>query len=184
MNSRRIEELLRMYYEGLTSLEEEKELREFFSSSEIPPGLAGDAELFRSIVEESEDELPLQEFEEKFLSRIEEPPVIPMNTRRKRLYFISGIAAGLLLLTGLFFTFRSDIYLKPTWESAKNPAEALAQTQQALMLVSSSFNAGIEKINTLSAFSKGIESAQKFSVFNKYQTIIINPDETTRSTNK
>jgi hypothetical protein len=181
MNSREIEKLLMKFYEGGTTLAEEEKIREFFLSEEIPPHLSSDAELFLGMAGASGEKIGDPSFEEEFLSRIDTTPVVHIDSRRNRVLYISGIAAGILLLTGLFFTFRNDIYQRSANEELQDPVAAYAQTRKALMLVSSNLNTGLDKILYLSEFSKGMENVQKISAFYKHQTIIINPDDKPRS---
>ncbi len=181
MNFKEIEELLPRYYEGETTLEEELKIREFFLSEEVPPHLSVEADLFRGLAGAASEELADQDFEKKFLSGIKESPVVPISVVRNRYYSIVGIAAGILLLAGLFFTFRNDFIRKPLKDTYSDPEIAYAETQKVLKKVSANLNNGLDKVSCLSKFSTGIENMEKISAFYKYQSIIINPDEITRS---
>jgi len=193
MNTKEIEDLLEKYYEGLTSLEEEKQLCEFFLEDIVPSYLAPYADLFRSFAESRQEEISDPEFEEKFLKAIEETPVISMYSKKRRLIYITGLAAGVLLLIGLFFTFTKDVFTKPPKNTITNPDLAYAETQKALLMLSENFHTGISQIEKLQAFDKGIEQlqnlqrfdqgilqVQKFSEFYKFQKLVFNPDEKIR----
>jgi hypothetical protein len=190
MNTKEIEALLDKYYEGMTTLEEETLLRDFFVEEIVPPHLAAHADLFRSFDELHKEELLDHAFEEKVLSSLTEPRVIQLYKNRNRLLYITNIAAGFLLLAGLFFTFRNDIVKNNPTNTFSNPNLAYAETQKALLILAGNFHIGMNKMSRLSAFDQGLEKcqnlrqfdngitqAQKFSEFYKYQQLISNPDE-------
>lgn len=183
MNFKEIEDLLEKYFDGKTTLAEEKQLREYFNTEEIPPHLAVHADLFRYFAIAGKEEITDPEFEEKFLSSISETPVIPLYSRKKRLAYIMGIAAGVLLLVGLFFTFREEIFRKSASDTYSDPALAYAEARKALLMVSVNLNTGLDRMQHLSNFEKGIVQMQKFSQFNKYQPLIINPGDLGRLQN-
>ncbi len=181
MNFTEIEELLERYYEGETTLAEEEKLRIFFLSGEIPPHLAEHAGLFH-IQAVRKNEATDADFEEKILQILEkEVPVVSLHDKRKRFYYISGIAAGLIILTGLFFTFRADL----SNDQFNDPEVRIAyeQTQKALLLLSVNLNTGLDEVQKLQSFEKGIDEVRHFSTFSKYQTLIINPDDNDRPKN-
>jgi hypothetical protein len=189
MNSKEIEELLEKFYEGVTSLEEEQQLRDYFTHEIVPPHLSGHADLFRFFTTAGKEEVPDPEFESHFLSQIQESPVIPMYSKRKHFLFLTGIAATILILVGMIFTFRNDFFQ----HSAKNTVNneiAYQQAKNALVMLSANFNTGIDQvqklenfqkgmkeIQKLQSFQKGIDQMNKFSKFYQYQQIIINPGE-------
>lgn len=84
----RIEELLDKYFEGNTSTAEEKELRTFFSSGNIPPHLSAYKPMFAYFDEE--------------IATAEATKSAPVR-RDKRivLYLLSGVAAAILLVLGV-----------------------------------------------------------------------------------
>jgi hypothetical protein len=196
MNINEIEKLLEKYYEGQTTLEEELRLREFFLKDIVPPHLAEHADLFRALESSREEELSDPDFEKRFLSAIRETPVIGLQSVNRRLMYITSLAAGFLILIGLFFTFQRDIFNRSADKSDPKMKVAFAETQKALLLLSGNFNTGLNQIKKLSAFDNGvsqvqnlghfhdgIQQAQKLKEFYKIQTLIINPDGNSRSQN-
>ena len=83
-----IEELLNKYFEGETSSEEERQLRAFFSSGDVPQQLASYIPLFAY-------------FDEEIEKRNAPKARRAYSLRQRILYAVSGIAAGLLLMTGI-----------------------------------------------------------------------------------
>ena len=89
-----IEELLRKYYEGETTVEEEKQLRAFFQNRDIPAHLESHAAQFRYFAEER-NRFPSVAFNEKLageLNKRDTKKVIKLNSWMLR------IAAGFALL--------------------------------------------------------------------------------------
>ena len=79
-----IDDLLTKYFEGETSAGEERQLRAFFASDNVPQRLAIYKPLFAYFDEE-----------------IEKRKRQPSSLRRRMLYLTAGVAAGLLLLLGV-----------------------------------------------------------------------------------
>lgn len=86
-----IEDLLERYFEGLTSSEEESELRHFFTSGDVPPQLTMYTPLFAYL------ETEIQKATEDHKTEN------PFHRRKIRGLWISGAAACAALLAGLFF---------------------------------------------------------------------------------
>jgi hypothetical protein len=168
MNTRDIKILLDRYYEGETTLEEEKILRDFFNGDEVPVDLAEHKPLFVWTSEErtSETEMTIHLPEE-------EGKVISLFRKRPALYWITGIAATFLLLAGYFSLLQPDRNNRLKQEENRMAYE---QTKDALMLLSANLNTGLDQVQKLGTFQKGIQQMQNFSTFYKYQTLIINPD--------
>lgn len=84
----RIEELLNKYFEGNTSTEEEKELRSFFSSGDVPPHLLAYKPMFAYFDEE--------------IATVREVDSAPVRRNKHIvLYLLSGVAAAILLVLGI-----------------------------------------------------------------------------------
>ena len=192
MNIKEIEVLLEKFYEGGTTPAEEQQLRDFFTGEAVPPHFAVHADLFRYYEEAGKEELPDPEFEKHFLDAINETHSIPMYSRRRQFFFLSGIAAALLLLAGMVFTFRNDVFLRSS-KNSKDTEIAYQQAKNALAMVSANFNSGFDQVQRLEnfqrglnevqklqSFQKGIDQMNKFSKFYQYQQIVINPDDQTR----
>jgi len=183
MNFKVIEDLLEKYYNGETTLEEEKQLKEFFLREQVPVHLEPEAELFRTMHAVSEQKMDDADFDRKFMERIE-TPVIPVYSSRRKFYFSLSLAAAILLLVGLLFTFRDAFYKRSFENTISDPQLAYSETRKALMLVSINFNEGLNQVQHLSGFQKGMDEMQKLSTFYKYQPLIINPGDADRQKNK
>jgi len=165
MNIKETESLLDKYYAGETSLEEEQKLKEFFCKENLPGHLLKHQALFTYYTASSQ---------ERMLKNVSTAGFI---ARPKRFYYLSGIAAGLLLLCGLYFTFQHDIFKKQVLHQPNLENEAaFNQASEALLMVSSNLNTGLDQIHRLEAFDKAMKNARKLDKFYQCQTLIINPD--------
>ncbi len=91
-----IEKLLEKYYEGETTLQEEKYIKDFFSKSDIPSHLQHHAAEF-GYYQQAAEEQPSEQLKEQVLKTIQtRGRVIQLNASRLR------IAAGIALLIGGF----------------------------------------------------------------------------------
>jgi hypothetical protein len=182
MNTSGIETLLGKYYEGNTSLQEEKILRDFFMDKDVPAHLKLHQPLFTYCGEEQQEEIRTRDFEKKLTAQltheVSEIPVVHMGPARNRLVYLTGIAASIVLLAGLFFTFQYEVF-KGSKNSTGNPDReiAYANATEALMMVSGNLNNGLKQVEHLQMLEKAMDDMQLFNKFYQAQTIIINPDE-------
>ena len=137
----KIENLLVKYFQGETSIAEEKELKEYFASSDIAPSLEQYKPIFGYAVRAKQ---------ERFTAKI------PLNTiKRKRVVWLS-VAASVAVLLGVgLFTFNH--YNQPKSNdlgSYDDPEVAFRETQKALALISKSVNKGIRSMNYLNEYER------------------------------
>ena len=93
------EELLEKYFDGQTTCEEERELRRFFASDQVPGHLEVYRPLFACIDREAEAFRAAQKEE---AAPATHPAGVRKPTRLHRLYYLAtGIAAALLLCIGI-----------------------------------------------------------------------------------
>lgn len=125
-----IEQLLAKYFDGTTSIAEEKQLKAYFSSDAIAPHL----EKYKSLFGYFESE-KLNEFKHK----------IALQPRKSSIGKWIGIAAGLVLFFGLatFFFYPSEAK-NSNLGTYDNPEEAFIATHKALLMVSEQVNIGME----------------------------------------
>jgi len=140
MESTRIEQLINKYFEGQTSTAEEKELKNYFSSSDVAQHLEQFVPVFGYFTQAKE-----QQFTK----------TIPLQTKKQRTVLWLSVAASAVLLLG-FLTFR---FLEVTETSDPNengsfdsPDLAMAETQKALDLVSKKLNVGIESVSYINEY--------------------------------
>lgn len=131
MASNNIEYLLEKYLEAQTSIAEEKELHDYFSSTQVAPRLEQYKPMFQYFV----------------AAKNETSSKAITLTPQKNYFKWGAIAASFIMLIG-FFTFNI------MQENAEKEEALLAyyQTKEALQLVSNQFNTGTTKINHLNTF--------------------------------
>jgi len=188
MNTREIETLLGKYYEGNTSLAEEKILRDFFRNGDLPDHLKEHRQLFGFFADRQSENLPDPDFERKLTEKLageaDGATVIPFTLRNKRFLAFARVAAAILLLAGLFFSLRNEISDSRKQQAVNRRTElAYAQTTQALMIVSSNLNAGLKQVSKLRLLDQVMTDMQPLGKFYQY-TLIINPDELPKKSTK
>ena len=125
-----IEQLIEKYFEGTTTIAEEKQLKFYFSSDAIAPNLVKYKTLFGYFETEKSNE-----FKQK----------IALEPRKPQVSKWIGIAAALVLFFGL-----ATFFFYPTESKSAdlgtydNPEEALKATHKALLMVSEQVNIGME----------------------------------------
>ena len=137
MNTNGIEALLNKFFEGNTSLQEEKILRDFFHGKDVPDHLRSHKSLFNYFSDEQQQKINDQDFEQLLTARLSDKtndtPVIPKYSIRSRFIYIAGIAASILLLLGLLFTFQHDVFRKHSDRIHPGPEMAYTDAREALM---------------------------------------------------
>lgn len=169
MNTERIEQLLDKYFDGETSLEEEKELREFFQQDEIPNHLKSYTDQFSYInamgkpktdvdpfskIEEREKESPFEGRQSRFLNRDR-----GVSTRSTPItWALRAAAAIILVLTGL----TAGLLLNPQQGASDEQLAALqeeiSQMKNALMYGSVQQASASERISAVHTTTRLQES--------------------------
>lgn len=161
MDSKTIEQLLEKYWSCETSLEEEKQLREFFGGRAIPESLKETAALFRFF--ESEKSKSLNENFE---------PSVTKELRQRRggkiismvsLSNIARIAAGILVVVVATFFIRQEVrksYPKELQDTYTDPQMAFEETKKALMMISGSFGKAQHEAGKIKMFNEAEKKIQ------------------------
>lgn len=165
-----IEQLLKKFYDGVSTPEEEQLLKAFFLEEEhIDDRWKADQWLFKALYEDMQMPEGVSERLEKVIEQMDKPH--PVTNRKKRffLFRISGVAAVILLCIGLFFTkYRSvESQMADTFD---DPVEAALAAEKAIAFMSTHLNKGInqvseagqeiEKVNQVLEKLKSIESGK------------------------
>ena len=140
MELKLVEQLLEKYFQGETTIAEEKQLKAYFSSNDVAPHLAKYQSLFGYFETQKETQ-----FEQK----------LPLQPRKQNNVKWIGIAASFVVLFGLatFYYYPSE----PKQEDLgtyDNPEEAFIATQKALQMVSEQVNIGMESVVYLEEYEK------------------------------
>ncbi len=185
MSSQKIEKLLERYFQGETSLGEEKSLREFFRREDLPPHLAGLREQFILFDEEGSEELPA-DFDDVLFDEIDRLERSSRSTRRTYILYISGVAATVLIMVTLFFRF--DPFTREADFNQREAETAFAEASKILYFVSDRFNngakslgkvarfdEGMDNLKSVKKFDEGVEKATPVSKFSQITNLITNP---------
>ena len=177
MNISEIEGLLEKYYEGLTSIEEEEKLKKYFNNGIVPFELKEHVHQFRYYSSVSDEVMPNDEFEKNLLNKLETPILLHIKNNRQRNFSFLAIAAGFLLLAGLIFTIKEEVFKHRRNDiRTVTPEVALLQTKEILLEISVQFNKGMNKVEYLGKFDNAIQKVNYLSKYYQYQTLVINPD--------
>lgn len=140
----RTEILIEKYFQGVTSIAEENELRNYFSSSDVAQHLEHYKPMFGYFALAKE-----QEFKQE----------IPLKSKKHKVAWLS-IAASIVVLLGI------GTYVYYNYDNAKmnrelaerdlgtydDPVVAFNETQKALALLSNQVNVGVESVEYIQEY--------------------------------
>jgi len=144
MDREEIKHLLERYYDGESTGDEERLLKEFFSQRDIPEDLYYEKEIFSYYIQSAGIPEPSSDFESRIISALDSVDRNALGLKRRRIYgIITGIAAGLLILTGSYFFF---IHKQGPRDTFSDPGIAYAETMKILYNVSARLNEGTKAL--------------------------------------
>ncbi|PTT04709.1 hypothetical protein DBR27_09290 [Flavobacterium sp. HMWF030] len=144
MEFNKIEDILEKYFQGETSIAEENQLKEYFSS----PNVAQHLEQYKPMF--------------GYFSQVKEQKStqeIPLKAKKRNVAWLS-IAASVVVLLGIgTYFFVSEKNAAPAVAQSElgtydDPEEALAATQKALALLSNNVNVGIESVQYIQEYQQ------------------------------
>ena len=170
MEQKDLNELLRRFYKAESSLEEEEFLRIYFMENEVPDGrYVTEKDQFRLYDEVKESN------NRDFSFLLDEiisagKPIKEYSHTKRYLYQLSGIAAGIILLLGLYVGFnrmndREVLGFEETFRN--NPELAYEETQKILLYISERMNSGFEEMNYFKKLNEPIKELEKFNIINE-----------------
>ncbi|MBF2707622.1 hypothetical protein [Flavobacterium soyangense] len=139
MESNKIESLLEKYFRGETSISEEIELRDYFSSLNVSPNIEQYKPLFDYLILAKE-----QNFEQEMV----------LKSTKRNLTWLS-IAASVVVLLGIgtysYFNY-NNVNQDTDLGTYDNPEIAFRETQKALSMLSTHLNTGIESVQYIQEY--------------------------------
>lgn len=164
MDKERIKELLEKFYNGDTSEEEEKVLKEYFQAEDaISVDMGPDAAIF-GYYEARHGEVPGDGFESRFLENIGEKRATPSSSKPvRRIAYISTIAASIIIILGAVLLLRQ----KPLADTYASAEEAYQETLNTLKYVSSYWEMGTKDLEPIKEFSQPVSNLQNLSKFSE-----------------
>lgn len=152
-----IEKLLNAYFEGNTTLEEERKIKSYFLKENPPEHLIKFQPMFVAF-SKSGNETSKKEF--KFSKQ-----------QSKSIYKKLMVAASILVLFGisysLFYNYRTSI------NEEKMALETYKHTKKAMGLFSKNFNKGVYNLSYLSYLEKGASSMAMLHKFTESKELIL-----------
>jgi hypothetical protein len=159
-----MDELLQKYWNAETSLEEEHQLREFFSREPVPENLKETASLFRYFEMQKQVGMNDVHFDKELKKKLQPAGKVVSFSMVQ----LARIAAGLLVVVAATFFIREEIkkaYPDEPEDTYTDPKVAFEETKKALMMISKSFN-------------KAQKQASKINMINEATEKIQHPEET------
>jgi hypothetical protein len=142
MELTRIEIILEKYFQGETSISEEKELKNYFASTDVAQHLEQYKSLFGYFSKATE-----QKFNQ----------TIPLQAKKRNVGWLS-IAASVVVLLGIStFTYLHQPESSDDLGTYESPEAAFEATQKALSLLSKKVNVGIESVSYINEFQNSKE---------------------------
>ena len=139
---KQIEALIEKYYNGETSIDEERKLQWFFQTQSVPDRLKPEAEMFRYYYLRKNDESAgnLNEKLGELIDQQSHKRILFGSTRS--FYWISGVAASIVVLVGLWIGFRTNLFdTRQAYEDTfEDPQLAYMETKRILYMVSDKLN--------------------------------------------
>jgi len=145
MELNKIEEILEKYFQGETSIAEENQLKEYFSSPNVAQHLEQYKPMFGYFSQAKEQKSTYE---------------IPLQSKKRNVAWLS-IAASVVVLLGIGTYFFISEQKATTAVASQtelgtydNPEEALKATQKALALLSTHVNVGIESVQYINEYEQ------------------------------
>jgi flagellar motility protein MotE (MotC chaperone) len=154
METDKIAKLLQTYFNGESSVEEERTLENYFRSGNVAAEFQEYAPFFTGISELA-NVAGDQNIEEEIMDFILEKENSEKTRYRRMWQTVTGIAASVIIVLGGFLFYQQQ--QKPFDDTFTNPDEAYAYAQQTLQFVSGKYNKGLAG---LSGFDKLEKAAQ------------------------
>jgi hypothetical protein len=167
MDSNKLDELLKKYFDCETSLEEEQELREFFNNESIPEKYQETASLFQYFEQQKQKSVD-EKFEVTVVDSIQ--ATSSSGKIRSLVQTSLRIAAGIAVLVTAIYVVRLElknddpVAMEDTFD---DPKEAFEETKKALLMISK-------------GFGRAEQQAKKINLFNEAQDKIKSDNEETK----
>lgn len=136
----RIEQLVEKFFEAQTSIAEEKELKVYFSSSNVAQHLKQYQDVFGYFETEKKEQFKA---------------TLPQETKTLKKATWLAIAASVTVFLGVgmfMYTNNEQTKIPSDYGTYENPEVALKETQKALALLSKHVNTGIESVNYITEY--------------------------------
>jgi hypothetical protein len=163
MESNKIRELLNRYWQAETSLEEEAQLREYFSRPDLPEEWHETASFFKYLSSSKKKELNDVSFNDRVVSKLEASKKGKMATL---VYNSLRIAAGIAVLVLAVWLIHnqvkeSTVATNEIEDTYDDPRVAYQETKKALMIISKSFGTAENEARKINLFNEAQQEIRK-----------------------
>ena len=166
-----IKKILEKYYNGETSLEEENQLKEFFSKADVPEEFHQEKIMFDHYAHNFENEKLGDDFDDKVLKKIKQP--VKLEDRRKSLQRILNIAAVILAVVGIFVIQKYyDFNQTPQKQYSQKQIADMNLTVEVLLKASNYMNKANSELNKLETVNKAFKEINKVNYIEKYNKLL------------
>lgn len=162
MDSKKLEELLKKYWDCESSLEEEEQLRKYFCGNDVPDQWRETAILFRYFDEQKGKSVDPQ-FENVVVSQIKSTKRVESGKLVKLFYNTMRIAAGVAVLLAAVYFVRQElrsnnaVAVEDTYD---DPQQAFEETKRALLMISKGFGNAEQQAKKINMFNEAQEKIQ------------------------
>jgi hypothetical protein len=190
MSEEELKRLIGKYYDGISTDEDERALRAYFSGNDVFPGYEAEKEIFSMYMDSFRVPEPSAGFEASIMKAIDKQSDHQKYVKIRTLILpLMSAAAGLLILAGSWFFF---IHRSQQEDTFTDPKIAYAETMKVLMDVSAQLNhcqrslQPVGKINEMKV--KGLKPISRSAVLVERNLrslgYLRNSDDTSKSSNE
>jgi len=151
METNKIAKLLQTYFNGESSVEEERVLETYFKSGKVAEEFQEYAPFFNGISELANDSGD-QNIEEEIMDFILENENREKTKYRWLWQTVTGIAASVIVILGGFLFYQQQ--QKPFEDTFKNPDEAYAYAEQTMQFISEKYAKGLTGLSNFEKLQK------------------------------
>ncbi|MBZ0243789.1 MAG: hypothetical protein K8F24_11275 [Bacteroidales bacterium] len=177
MNTKSAETLIRLYFEGKTSLKEEQQLKTYFEQEDLPEELKALKPIFS--LADNKEEVFDDAFDKKVLAQIKDTPKSGKRITAHFLFWpMAAASLALLIFVSGLFNLNNTSHFEDTYN---DPAQAYAQAAQALQFVGIKLSGamepahkaggqlekGMDQVNKLQKLYTGIEQTRKIGLIDQ-----------------
>jgi hypothetical protein len=158
METKKIAELLQAFFNGESTLEEERTLETYFKSGNVAEEFREYEGYFNGISELANvnDDRNIEEELMDFILENENRE----KTRYRRMWqTVTGIAASVIIILGGFLFYQQQ--QKPFKDTFEDPREAYAYAQHTLQFVSGKYNKGLAGLSNFEKLQKASQPIKK-----------------------
>ena len=158
MGLNNIEKLLEKYENGETTLNEEQQLKNYFSQETVMPHLEMYKPMFAYFKVSKQEQFT---------------KALPLKTKKVFSYNWVAVAAAVVLMLGVYFKEHAvSSYEEYAYGTYNNPEDALNEVTAQLAIISSHFNKGISTVNYLDEMNKGTKTLEYLNEMESATSII------------